>query len=86
MSEIVVYALSTCPYCKRAVEFLRKKGADFETIYLDLVDEKEKQEIMKKMARITRVFAVPLIIRGNRHVLGYDEPAIEALLEGRDEP
>jgi len=85
LSDVIVYALSTCPYCKRAIEFLRKKDVDFETIFLDLIDEKEREEIIKKMSRITRVFAVPLIIRGDKHVLGYDEGAIESLLEGADD-
>ena len=32
MGKITVFALETCPYCKKAKALLKQKGADFEEI------------------------------------------------------
>ncbi len=82
MADITVYALSTCPYCKRTIKFLQEKGVDFEVIFLDELEGDERKEVIKKVHEISGSYAVPLIIKGDKHVLGYDEKAIQELLEG----
>lgn len=32
MGKITVFALDTCPYCKKAKALLKQKGADFEEV------------------------------------------------------
>lgn len=33
--SVVVYALSTCGFCRRALGFLRNNGVDFRYVYVD---------------------------------------------------
>ena len=82
MADVTVYALSTCPYCKRTIKFLQERGVDFEVIFLDELGDDEKKEVIKKVHEISGSYAVPLVVKGNRHVLGYDEKALNELVEG----
>jgi glutaredoxin len=82
LADVTVYALSTCPYCKRTIKFLQEKGVDFEVIFLDELEGDERQEVIKRVHEISGSYAVPLVIKGDKHVLGYDEKAIQDLLEG----
>ena len=81
MDNITVYALSTCPYCKKAIRFLKDENAEFEVIFLDKLDEETRKNIMEEMTRFSKIFAVPLIVKGKRYVIGFDENAITDLLK-----
>lgn len=82
MADVTLYALSTCPYCKRAIKFLQERGVDFDVIFLDELEGDKRKEVIKKVHEISGSYAVPLIVKGNKHVLGYDEKEIQELLEG----
>ena len=43
--RVVLYALSTCVWCKMAKQFLQDSDVEFEYINVDLCEEDEKQKI-----------------------------------------
>ena len=43
--RVVLYALSTCVWCKMTKQFLKDSGVEFEYIDVDLCEEEDKQEI-----------------------------------------
>jgi len=43
--KVVVYALSTCVWCKMTKQFLQDKGIEYEYVDVDLCEEKEKEQI-----------------------------------------
>jgi glutaredoxin-like protein NrdH len=43
--KVVLYALSTCVWCKMTKQFLKDSGVEFEYIDVDLCEEEDKQEI-----------------------------------------
>ena len=55
---------------------------DFEVIFLDELEDEEKKKVIKKVHEVSGSYAVPLIIKGDKHVLGYDEKALNELVEG----
>jgi glutaredoxin 3 len=65
-----MYATEWCPYCRRAQQLLKSKGAEFETIRVDLEPER-REEMMRLSGRRT----VPQIWIGETHVGGYDDMA-----------
>lgn len=48
--KIVVYALSTCGFCKRAMQFLNTNKYAYHYIHLDLIDIQVKNQIKKELA------------------------------------
>ncbi|AEE15229.1 glutaredoxin [Thermodesulfobium narugense DSM 14796] len=86
MAQITVYALSTCPYCKKAKTLLKELGADFEAIDVDLLPKEEQNkilEIVKKLAdscnpKVNPGF--PTIVKGKTIIVGFNETKIKGLV------
>ena len=43
--KVVVYALSTCVWCKMTKQFLKDHSIEFEYVDVDLCEEDDKQKI-----------------------------------------
>jgi glutaredoxin-like protein NrdH len=43
--KVVLYALSTCVWCKMTKQFLKDNGVEFEYVDVDLSTEEDKQKI-----------------------------------------
>lgn len=43
--KVVLYALSTCVWCKMTKQFLKDKEIEFEFVDVDLCQEEDKQKI-----------------------------------------
>ncbi|AKG90858.1 Glutaredoxin [Geoglobus ahangari] len=77
---IKVYAITTCPYCKKTLKFLRENGADVDVIFLDELDMEKKEMAMREIYSYAGMYAVPVVVHGDRVVVGYDREKLEALL------
>lgn len=70
-----VYALSTCAFCKRAMNFLKENGLSYRYVYLDQLDfdlkREVKQELKTKFENLP-VFPV-LVIDGEEAMSGFAE-------------
>lgn len=47
--HVRVFALSTCGFCKRGIEFLTNNSIDFEYIYIDLMPLEEKRALKDEL-------------------------------------
>lgn len=77
---ILMYGLTTCPHCKRTFEFLKKSGADFEAIWVDKLKGEERKRVVEEVHRISGSYSVPVVVKGNKYVLGYNEEKLRELL------
>ena len=69
MPKITIYTTPICPYCVRAKQLLKKKGADFEEIDV-FMDTKARKEMEDKSGGAR---TVPQIFIGDVHVGGSDD-------------
>ncbi len=68
MSEIIIYTKDSCPYCDRAKQFLKAKGANYTEIRIDN-DTALQNEVMTRSGRRT----VPQIFINDKSVGGFDD-------------
>ena len=68
MKRVRIYTAPQCYYCDKAKALLRKKGADFEEI-----DVEVDREAMKKVIESTGRKTVPQIFVEDFHVGGCDD-------------
>jgi glutaredoxin len=47
--KVVLYALSTCVWCKMTKQFLKDNGVEFEYVDVDLSTEEDKQKIRQEI-------------------------------------
>jgi glutaredoxin 3 len=66
--QILIFTMTTCPYCIAAKKLLKKKGLEFEEVNLDEHPERW-DECEQKSGRAT----VPQIFIGKRHVGGCED-------------
>lgn len=60
--KVVVYALSTCVWCKMTKQYLQDSEVEYEYIDVDLCEEKEKEEIRKEIIDKGGSLSYPAII------------------------
>lgn len=74
--DIVIYALSTCGFCKRALAFLDEKSIAYRFIHLDQLPLETKTEIKKILReRFKENPAFPFaVIDDTEHLVGFIQP------------
>ena len=67
--KVLVYALSTCVWCKMTKQFLKDNGIQFEYVDVDLCDENDKEEIHREIQSKGGNLSYPTIIVDDRIVI-----------------
>ena len=73
--KVVIYSTPTCPYCKRAKDYLSRKGISYTDI--DVAQDKEKA---KEMTQKSGQMSVPVIIIDNEIIVGFNQVLLDKLL------
>jgi glutaredoxin-like protein NrdH len=60
--KVILYALSTCVWCKMTKQFLKDNEVEFEYIDVDLCEEEDKQEIRQHIQSKGGPLSYPTII------------------------
>ncbi len=76
-----VYALSTCPYCKKLKKFLNEKELDYECIDLDRVSGEEKEKAVEEVDQLVSKRSFPVTVIGDKVIQGFKPEEIEEALE-----
>lgn len=78
--KVRIYALSTCVYCKKTKEFMKKNGVDFECIDVDLLEGGEKEKVKEEVRKLCRGCGYPVICVGDEVTSGYDEEKLKKMI------
>jgi len=73
--KVVIYSTPTCPYCKRAKDYLTQKGIKY-TDFNVAQDKAKAQEMIQKSGQM----GVPVIIVGDEVVVGFNQGLMDKLL------
>jgi glutaredoxin-like YruB-family protein len=73
--RVIVFSTPTCPHCRSAKRYLRKKGIRFRD-----VDVSRDSSAARDMLRRTGQQGVPQIQIGGQMVVGFDRAKIDQLL------
>jgi glutaredoxin-like protein NrdH len=79
--EIMVYALSTCVWCRKAKNLLNSMGVAYSFLDVDLVDAAEMARVKAEVRRWNPQGSYPtIVIDGERCISGFDETEIREAL------
>ncbi|MGB9107309.1 MAG: glutaredoxin family protein [Telluria sp.] len=73
-TQVVVYGTATCPFCARTRAYLKERHIAFADVDVNQSD-KGRHDFGELGGK-----AVPVILIGNRKLVGFDPAAIEAAL------
>ena len=73
--KVVVYSTPTCPYCKRAKDYLSRKGIPYTDI--NVAQDREKaNEMIEKSGQM----GVPVITIDNEVIVGFNQDLLDKML------
>ena len=79
--KILLYALSTCGWCKKTKELLNNLGVEYSYIHVDLLEDNDKDKVMKDVKKWNSLCSFPTIVINNREcIVGYKEDEIKEAL------
>jgi glutaredoxin-like protein NrdH len=87
VGEIKLYALSTCPWCRKTKKLLEELGVEFYFEDVDLQSSEEKEKIRLILKKWNPGFSFPtLLLNGNKCIIGFKEEEIKAALKEASKP
>ena len=79
--KIMLYALSTCGWCKKTKAFLKAQNIAFDYIDVDLLEGKEKDEVVEIIKKWNPRISFPtIVINDETCITGFDEDKLNGEL------
>lgn len=80
--KVLLYAISTCPWCKKEKQLLKEKNIEFEYVDVDLCNDEDYEQIRKDILNRGGRFSFPVIIIDDKILInGFNEKEIIEALE-----
>lgn len=71
--SVAMFSFTTCPFCRRAKDYLDEKGVAYSVIELDELDGNEGNEIRAVLGKLTKRTSVPSIFVGGAYIGGCND-------------
>jgi glutaredoxin len=79
--KIVLFALSTCQWCRKTRLLLEELKVDFNYIYVDLLEGEERSEIIEEVKKYNPQLSFPTLVLDDGDVIvGFNEEGIREAL------
>ncbi|MFO8077854.1 MAG: glutaredoxin family protein [Thermoplasmatota archaeon] len=78
--SIRLFALSTCVWCRKTKKLLDSLNVAYDFIYVDLLEGKEKDEVMDEVEKWNPRGSFPTIIINDQAIAGFKEQQIKEKL------
>ncbi len=80
--KVMLYALSTCIWCKKTKKFLNELGVEYDYEDVDLLEGEEEKKMEAEINKWRNNPSFPLIVINDKKVIcGYEEEEIRKALE-----
>jgi glutaredoxin-like protein NrdH len=81
VGDIKVYALSTCPWCHKAKNFLDKLGVEYSFVDVDLLAGADREQAIGTVKKWNPSASFPtIVINDNKCIVGFKEEEIKETL------
>ncbi|MEA4957003.1 hypothetical protein SDC9_07550 [bioreactor metagenome] len=79
--NIVLFALSTCGWCKKTRMLIEDLGVEYDYIYVDLTSGDEREEVVNALKEYNPDISFPTLVIDNSDVIiGFEEDKIKSKL------
>ena len=80
--KLMLYALSTCIWCKKTKQLLTDLGVEYDYVFVDLLKGAERDEAMKVIEKWNPDCSFPtLVVNESKCIVGFKEPEIKGALK-----
>jgi glutaredoxin len=79
--DVKLYALSTCPFCKKVKALLKEHDVAYDYVDMDLQTREERSRLREEVVKYNPRSSYPtLIVDGDKVVIGFRQEKIEEVL------
>jgi len=79
--SIILYALSTCVWCRKTKQLLDQLGVDYHYIEVDLLQGEEKTKATEEVKKMNPRCSFPTLSINDQCIVGFDEAKIQEILK-----
>jgi len=79
--QIMLYALSTCVWCKKTRVLLDELGVAYDYEYVDLLQGSERDKAIEKVKKWNPSCSFPTVVINDKCVIGFKENEIREALK-----
>lgn len=80
--KVVLFALSTCGWCRKTRMLLEELGVDFSYIYVDLLSGDERSEVINEVQKWNSQLSFPTVVINDKDVIvGFKEDELREKLQ-----
>ncbi len=79
--NIMLYALSTCVWCKMTKKLLGDLGVDFSYVFVDLLQDADRDSAMGEVKRWNPSGSFPTLVINDHGIVGFQEDKIREALK-----
>lgn len=78
---VMLYALSTCVWCKMTKKLLTELGVAYDYAFVDLLQGTEQDEAIREVKIVNPSGSFPTLVVDGRAIVGYQEAKIREALK-----
>jgi glutaredoxin len=80
--EVFVYALSTCPWCRKTKRWFEDSRIAFESVDIDTLPEAEQDEVAEKAYELSGGRRFPVVVINGEVIVGHSPDKFLEHLKG----
>jgi len=80
LDVIKVYALSTCPWCKKVKKLLEDNNIQYDFIDVDLAQGEEQQKALAEVEKLTGRRSFPVTVINDQVIEGFKKEELKEAL------
>ncbi len=77
---VIVYALSTCPYCRMTKAYLDTNNVEYDAIDVDLLEGDERSAVVAEVKDLSGGTSLPVIVIDDEVIVGFNKAAMKERL------
>ena len=77
---IMLYALSTCPYCRMTKKYLDENDVEYDVIDVDLLEGDERTAVVADVKNLSGGTSFPVLVVDEDVIVGFNKAAMKERL------
>ncbi|MDO8916247.1 MAG: glutaredoxin family protein [Coriobacteriia bacterium] len=77
---VKVFALSTCPYCRMARQYMDENAVSYDVVEVDKLDGQERADAIDEVKKLSGGTSFPVIVVDGEVIVGFNKVRIKELL------
>ncbi len=78
--SVMLYALSTCPYCRMTKKFLDDNEVEYDVVDVDLLEGDERTAVVDEVKQLSGGTSFPVLVVDDDVIVGFNKAAIKERL------